>query len=47
LKVSCVEEIAYRMGYIGPVQLEKLAKPLGRSGYGKYLLDILKYDPAK
>jgi glucose-1-phosphate thymidylyltransferase len=46
LKVSCIEEIAYRMGYITPEQLEKLAKPLGRSGYGKYLLDILKYEPA-
>jgi glucose-1-phosphate thymidylyltransferase len=45
LKVSCVEEIAYRMGYITPEQLEKLAKPLNKNGYGKYLLDLLKYDP--
>jgi glucose-1-phosphate thymidylyltransferase len=45
LKVSCVEEIAYRMGYITPEQLEKLAKPLTKNAYGKYLLDLLKYDP--
>lgn len=43
LKVSCVEEIAYRMGYITAEQLEKLAMPLGKNGYGKYLLDLLKY----
>lgn len=44
LKVSCVEEIAYRMGYITPEQLEKLAAPLGKNGYGKYLFDLLKYE---
>jgi glucose-1-phosphate thymidylyltransferase len=43
LKVSCVEEIAYRMGYIDATQLEKLAKPLIKNGYGQYLMDILKY----
>jgi len=43
LKVSCVEEIAYRMGYIDAAQLEKLAKPLIKNGYGQYLMDILKY----
>jgi glucose-1-phosphate thymidylyltransferase len=41
LKVSCVEEIAYRMGYIGEGQLERLAAPLGKNGYGQYLLKIL------
>ena len=41
LKVSCVEEIAYRMGYIGEAQLERLASPLGKNGYGQYLLKIL------
>jgi glucose-1-phosphate thymidylyltransferase len=41
LKVSCVEEIAYRMGYITAAQLEQLAKPLGNNGYGQYLLDLL------
>jgi len=41
LKVSCVEEIAYRMGYIGAAELERLAVPLGKNGYGQYLLKIL------
>jgi glucose-1-phosphate thymidylyltransferase len=40
LKVSCPEEIAYRMGYIDARQLEALAKPLAKSGYGEYLLRI-------
>lgn len=44
LKVSCVEEIAYRMGYIDGTDLENLAKPLGKNGYGQYLLDIIKYE---
>lgn len=43
-KVGCIEEIAYRMGYINAEQLEELAKPLVKSGYGQYLLDILKYE---
>jgi glucose-1-phosphate thymidylyltransferase len=42
LKISCIEEIAYRMGYINADQLKELAKPLVKSGYGNYLLDILK-----
>lgn len=41
LKVACPEEIAYRMGYITAEQLEKLAAPLIKSGYGDYLMDIL------
>jgi glucose-1-phosphate thymidylyltransferase len=41
LKVACPEEIAYRMGYISAEQLEALAKPLARNGYGQYLLSIL------
>ena len=40
LKVACIEEIAYRMGYIDKEQLTRLAAPLLKSGYGKYLLDI-------
>ncbi len=40
LKVGCIEEVAYRMGYIDAAQLRKLAEPLMKSGYGKYLLDI-------
>ncbi len=41
LKVSCPEEIAYRMGYIDAEQLARLAEPLAKNGYGQYLLDIL------
>jgi glucose-1-phosphate thymidylyltransferase len=44
LKVSCVEEIAYRLGYISAEQLEQLARPLAKSGYGDYLLDLLHED---
>jgi len=44
LKIACVEEIAYRMGYISSDQLEKLARPLIKNGYGQYLMDILKYE---
>ena len=41
LKVSCIEEIAYQMGYIDANQLRKLAEPLRKSGYGEYLLRVL------
>jgi glucose-1-phosphate thymidylyltransferase len=41
LKVSCPEEVAFRMGYIDAAQLEALARPLAKSGYGEYLLRIL------
>ncbi|WP_042364327.1 glucose-1-phosphate thymidylyltransferase RfbA [Streptacidiphilus neutrinimicus] len=41
LKVGCVEEIAWRMGYIDDARLEQLAQPLTRSGYGTYLMDLL------
>jgi glucose-1-phosphate thymidylyltransferase len=44
LKVSCIEEIAYRMGYIDAEQVERLARPLIKNGYGQYLLDILKFE---
>ena len=40
-KISCIEEIAYRMGYINQEQLVALAKPLVKSGYGEYLLKLL------
>lgn len=40
LKVGCLEEIAYRMGYINQDQLRTLAKPLVKSGYGTYLLHV-------
>jgi glucose-1-phosphate thymidylyltransferase len=41
-KISCIEEIAYRMGYIKQEQLVALAQPLVKSGYGSYLLGLLK-----
>ncbi|GAB2503029.1 glucose-1-phosphate thymidylyltransferase RfbA [Microbulbifer agarilyticus] len=40
LKIACPEEVAYRMGYIDQEQLQKLAEPLLKSGYGKYLLQV-------
>ena len=42
LKISCVEEIAWRMGFIDSAALRALAEPLARNGYGQYLLDLLK-----
>ncbi len=42
LKVACPEEIAYRQHWINAIQLEKLAQPLAKNGYGKYLLRVLK-----
>jgi glucose-1-phosphate thymidylyltransferase len=42
LKIACPEEIAFRMGFITQSQLEALAKPLIKSGYGKYLLQIIE-----
>ena len=42
LKVSCPEEISYRRGWIDASQLEKLAAPLSKSGYGHYLQQVLK-----
>lgn len=42
LKVGCIEEIAYRMNFIDSAQLEKLAQPLLKSGYGEYLMRMLK-----
>ncbi len=42
LKVGCPEEIAWRMGWIDAAQLTRLAKPLAKSGYGNYLLELLE-----
>ena len=41
VKISCIEEIAYRQGYIDQEQLRQLAIPLAKSSYGRYLLEIL------
>ncbi len=43
LKVGCIEEIAWRQGFISNKQLEILAEPLVKSGYGNYLLQLLKH----
>ncbi|MBL7911497.1 MAG: glucose-1-phosphate thymidylyltransferase RfbA [Bacteroidia bacterium] len=42
LKIGCIEEVAFKMGYINKEQLIKVATPLTKSGYGTYLLDVAK-----
>lgn len=42
IKIACLEEIAYRKGFINKEQLEAMAKPLLKSGYGQYLMNVLK-----
>ena len=42
LKVGCIEEIAYRHGFIDAAKLEEIAQPLLKSGYGNYLMGLLK-----
>lgn len=42
LKVACPEEVAYRSGWIDAAQVERLAQPLAKNGYGRYLLGILR-----
>jgi glucose-1-phosphate thymidylyltransferase len=42
LKISCPEEIAWRAGWIDDAELETLARPLAKSGYGRYLLALLQ-----
>lgn len=42
LKIACIEEIAYRLGYIDKAKLEELAQPLKKNSYGKYLLNIIR-----
>ena len=44
LKVGCIEEMAYRKGFINKVQLRELAQPLLKSGYGQYLLNMLELE---
>jgi glucose-1-phosphate thymidylyltransferase len=41
LKIGCIEEEAFRMGYINGEQLRKIASPLVKSGYGTYLLNLI------
>ncbi|RYU92908.1 glucose-1-phosphate thymidylyltransferase RfbA [Emticicia agri] len=41
LKIGCIEEVAYRMGFIDAEQLRKIAEPLVKSGYGQYLLNLI------
>ena len=41
LKIGCIEEVAFRMGFINESELETIAKPLVKSGYGKYLLKLV------
>jgi glucose-1-phosphate thymidylyltransferase len=42
LKIACVEEVAYRMGYIDAAQVEQLAQPLRQTSYGQYLLQLVR-----
>lgn len=42
LKIGAIEEVAYRMGYISKEQLQQIAEPLRKSGYGEYLLNLFK-----
>jgi glucose-1-phosphate thymidylyltransferase len=42
LKIGCIEEVAYRKGFINADHLKKIAAPLLKSGYGQYLLNIIK-----
>lgn len=44
LKIGCIEEVAYRNGFIDAEQLERIAQPLLKSGYGQYLLQILQQE---
>jgi len=41
LMIGCIEEVAYRMGFIDDAQMRKIAEPLAKSGYGSYLLNLL------
>jgi glucose-1-phosphate thymidylyltransferase len=43
IKIGCPEEVAYRQGFISSEKLETIAQPLLKSGYGQYLLDLLKF----
>ena len=42
LKIACLEEIAYRQGWIDAAEVEKLARPMAKTGYGAYLLELIR-----
>lgn len=42
MKIGAIEEVAYRMGYINKEQLQNIAEPLHKSGYGEYILKVCK-----
>jgi glucose-1-phosphate thymidylyltransferase len=42
LKIGCIEEVAFRMGFVNAAQLKTIALPLVKSGYGKYLMGLLR-----
>ncbi len=44
LKVGCIEEIAWRQGFISTDELLSLAKPLAKSGYGRYLIELIEHE---
>lgn len=44
LKIACIEEIAYRLGYISEQQLRSLAREMLKNDYGQYLMDLLDGD---
>jgi glucose-1-phosphate thymidylyltransferase len=44
LKIGCVEEVAFQMGFIDDKQLKRLAESLLKSGYGQYLISLLESD---
>jgi glucose-1-phosphate thymidylyltransferase len=46
LKIACIEEIAFRMGFIDAARVERLADSMKNNGYGRYLLDMLRYREA-
>jgi len=46
-KIACPEEIAFRQGWIGAQDLERLAAPLAKNGYGQYLLRLLRERPVE
>ena len=42
LKIGCIEEVAYQNGFISKEELKTIAEPLVKSGYGSYLLNLIK-----